>query len=255
LEHTIPRIHQLRLRIFAGPNGSGKSTVINSITAKIVNGKPLYLGIYINADDIASAIRDNTFSFTKYELECSKKEILNFAASSGLISAITDLKQLGNTFRINNNGIHLLHDSYAERLAQIIARLMREKLLQAKKRFSFETVFSHESNLDIMAKAVEQGYKVYLYFVSTEDPIINKYRVALRVKKNGHNVPADRIESRYYRAMSLVKRAAGIAYQAFFFDNSIDNEPFRLVGHLNKYKMWEEIDESDVSDWFYKYCI
>ncbi len=77
-------------------------------------------------------------------------------------------------------------------------------MLKRQRRFSFETVFSHPSNLDTMRQAVNAGYKVYLYFVSTESPAINKYRVQLRVAQNGHDVPGDKIESRYYRSMELL---------------------------------------------------
>lgn len=38
-----------------------------------------------------------------------------------------------------------------------------------------------------MRRASAEGYKVYLYFVSTESPEINKYRVKLRVKEKGHD--------------------------------------------------------------------
>ncbi|MDQ3108696.1 MAG: hypothetical protein M3R17_02285 [Bacteroidota bacterium] len=50
-----------------------------------------------------------------------------------------------------------------------------------------------------MKQAKAEGYKVYLYFVSTENPEINKERVQLRVRNNGHDVPPDKIVSRYYR--------------------------------------------------------
>ena len=109
-----------------------------------------------------------------------------------------------------------------------------------------------------MRQAAEAGYKVYLYFVSTESPEINKYRVALRVKEGGHNVPPERIESRYYRSLELLHKAAEIAYQAFFFDNSINNKPYTLVGHFKKVgesKDWDEIPEDDVAFWFKKYYL
>jgi predicted ABC-type ATPase len=117
---------------------------------------------------------------------------------------------------------------------------------------------SHSSNLDIMRRAADAGYKVYLYFVSTESPEINKYRVALRVKKGGHDVPEDKIESRYYRSLSLLKEASEIAYQTFFFDNSIENEPFKLVAHfkiVDGEKKWDEIEEAKISNWFKKYYL
>jgi len=48
---------QLKLRVFAGPNGSGKSTVINFIRSYKVNDKHVEFGYYINADDIAKALK------------------------------------------------------------------------------------------------------------------------------------------------------------------------------------------------------
>ncbi|KQS30758.1 hypothetical protein ASG33_10260 [Dyadobacter sp. Leaf189] len=216
------------------------------------------MGIYVNADDIAVAIRKGTFTFSSYEVESTKEEILDFACESGLLNPNFNIQELSHSFELSGLRIIIKRLPNCERLAQIIVRFLREKLLAAKRRFSFETVFSHESNLDIMRRASEMGYKVYLYFVSTEDAEINKYRVALRVKKKGHSVPADRIESRYYRSLGFVRQANDIAYQAFFFDNSIDNAPFRLVGHFRKVgdeKVWDETDLSNTAGWFNKYCI
>jgi predicted ABC-type ATPase len=163
---------------------------------------------------------------------------------------------LTNSFALKNNKVILSDGFEADRLAQIIARFLREELLVSRRRFSFETVFSHESNLHIMKRAVEVGYKVYLYFVSTESPEINKYRVKLRVGQGGHTVPEDKIESRYYRSLGLLKEAAEIAYQAFFFDNSMDNQPYKLIGHFKKIgsqKRWDKIEDSEISNWFKKY--
>ena len=129
-------------------------------------------------------------------------------------------------------------------------------MLKTKQRFSFETVFSHPSNLDTMRDAVAAGYNVYLYFVSTDSPEINKYRVANRVKQDGHAVPVDRIEKRYYKAMKLMKDAAQLSYQAFFFDNSQDGKPFTLVAHFKRVggkKRWDKIPKKTVAPWFTKY--
>lgn len=249
---------QLRLRVFAGPNGSGKSTVIKSIRDTVVNRRNLDFGTYINADDIASSLLSSSFSFSYFDVNPKKEQLLAFAASSGLITIEAELLNFSNSFDLRNGKITLTSDLQPDRLAQITARYLREQLLDNNKRFSFETVFSHKSNLDIMRKAADSGYKVYLYFVSTESPEINKYRVALRVKQGGHSVPIDKIEERYYRSLGLLKEAAEIAYQAFFFDNSIDNEPYKLVGHfkmIGDKKKWDKVEEDQISQWFKKYYL
>ena len=84
---------------------------------------------------------------------------------------------------------------------------------------------------------------------------INKYRVKeVRLKEGGHDVPEDKIESRYYRSLNLLFNAAQIAYQSYFFDNS--GEEFRAFAHFKKVKgkkQWDAIDKSQVPDWFLKY--
>jgi predicted ABC-type ATPase len=257
---TLPlNTPQLRLRVFAGPNGSGKSTVIKEIRETRINGKEIDFGVYINADDIAKALVKNTFSFKAYEIECTKDDILEFASSSGLISKDFTIETLDKVINLSGSKLKLLLKERKDNVAQIVARFLREALLLAKKRFSFETVFSHESNLEIMEKAVAAGYKVYLYFVSTESPEINKYRVALRVRQGGHPVPEDRIVKRYYKALELLHDAAAISYQAFFFDNTMEDEPFKLVGHFKNVagiKKWDiDIEKDKISNWFRKYYL
>jgi len=210
----------------------------------------------INADDIASMLLKDKFSFNLYKVKPSRKDIISFAESSGLLNKHFSKKNLGKSFTLTQNKLKLLNKSAQQAIAQLLARYLRECMLQNKKRFTFETVFSHKSNLDIMQRAADAGYKVYLYFVSTESPEINKFRVKFRVTQNGHNVPEDKIESRYYRSLNLLYDAAEIAYQCFFFDNSIDEEPYVLVNHFKKKdnkKVWDTKDPKHFSQWFIKY--
>ena len=125
-----------------------------------------------------------------------------------------------------------------------------------KKKFSFETVFSHRSKLDIMQVAVAEGYKVYLYFVSTESPDINIFRVETRKQLGGHDVPSDKIVSRYYRSLDLLYEACQLAYQVFFFDNSEDGQESIMFAHFKKendVKKWDPIDIKKVPTWFRRY--
>lgn len=141
-------------------------------------------------------------------------------------------------------------------MAQIIADFLRKKLLQEQKRFSFETVFSHKSKLDIMKEAKGLGYKVYLYFVSTESPEINIARVASRKAQGGHDVPEALISSRYYRSLDFLFDACQEAYQVFFFDNSKESENSKLFAHfklIKNKKKWDKINKTIVPEWFWKY--
>jgi len=247
----------LRLRIFAGPNGSGKSTIISAVRAYKVNRIPVDFGIYINADDIAQTLKGGLFSFSDYHIEVSNAEFTQIAMKSGLMKPEFNESDFYHSYKLLNNNIELAVPDANERLAQIIADFLRKKLLQEKKKFSFETVFSHPSKLEIMREAEAEGYKVYLYFVSTESPEINKYRVDVRTQQGGHDVPKHKIEERYYRSLDLLFEASQLAYQVYFFDNSKDGEGFRLFANFKKNakgeKDWGKLDPETVPNWFIKY--
>ena len=129
-------------------------------------------------------------------------------------------------------------------------------MLEQKRKFSFETVFSHSSKLEVMQQANAAGYKVYLYFVSTESPEINKFRVEARKRKKGHDVPKGKIESRYYRSLNLLYDACQLAYQVFFFDNSVEGKSSVMFAHFKLQrgkKKWDKINKKQVPLWFRKY--
>lgn len=69
-------------------------------------------------------------------------------------------------------------DSY---LAADLAEFIRQQLLANDISFTYETVMSHESKLVFIQQAKEKNYRVYVYFVATEDPEINISRVNVRV--------------------------------------------------------------------------
>jgi predicted ABC-type ATPase len=115
-----------------------------------------------------------------------------------------------------------LQGCYEERVrqAQLIADRKREACITARRSFSFETVMSHPSKIDILVRAKAAGFFVQLFFVGTDDPQTNIERVALRVAQGGHDVPADRIVSRWKRTMALLGDAIRASDRSFVFDNS-----------------------------------
>lgn len=247
---------ELRMRVFAGPNGSGKSTIIKSVREYATDNRPLDFGIYINADDIARDLRNNNFDFDTYEIQPTDNEFREIALDSGLITKDFPAALFETSYALVNNKLILKHQEADERLAQIIADFLRKMLLAKKRKFSFETVFSHPSKLDIMKQAAKAGYKVYLYFVSTESPDINKKRVATRVQKNGHDVPVDKIESRYFRSLEQLYDAAQISYQVYFFDNTgIQPKLFAHFKQIDGNKEWDEVNREDIPIWFAAYYL
>lgn len=251
-----------RLRVFAGPNGSGKSTITRAVSQfKTPGGFLLPLGFYINADEIATLLKNNGFSFKERGLpDFDPRAFFEFAQNSGLLSEVFSLEQLKESFEIQDNFIRLKTeaDKQPERLAQFLARYLRQEMVRLGLSHSYETVFSHPSTLNDIQAAKNAGFKVYFYFVTTQSPEINISRVKQRVLEGGHNVPESAIEKRYYKSLELMHPAAQLCDEAWFFDNSIVIESFRTVAHfkvINGKKKWDALDLDNLPNWFIKYYL
>ena len=110
-----------------------------------------------------------------------------------------------------------------------IAENLRNSLLEQGKNFCFETVFSHPSKVDFIAKAKASGYQIVLVFIHLELSSLNKARVHQRIEKGGHAVPEEKIESRIPRSMQNVLRALPLCDDVWIIDNSSISNPFRKI--------------------------
>ncbi|MHB1151083.1 MAG: zeta toxin family protein [Eubacteriales bacterium] len=100
------------------------------------------------------------------------------------------------------------------------AENIRSDLLNKKLPFSFETVLSTDRNLILLQKAKIDGYEVQCVYVLTCNPLINVARVKSRVKSGGHDVPDDKIVTRYYRALELLPKVIAACDKIVVYDNS-----------------------------------
>ena len=96
-----------------------------------------------------------------------------------------------------------------------------ENIIKDKTSFIYETVFSHPSKLDLVKKAKSYGYKIVAIYVSTQNVNINLSRVAIRASQGGHDVPKDKIISRYGRTKENVNLLKDLADEFIVFDNSV----------------------------------
>jgi len=122
-------------------------------------------------------------------------------------------------------GLGALSDQAFSRMAQEEATRRRHSLLDGGSSFSFETVGSHEEKVAFIRKARDAGYMVALLFVGLESPEKSQERVALRVRRGGHNVAPDKIFSRYPRVLANMRDAVREATVALVVDNSQDGDP------------------------------
>jgi len=234
-----------RLRMFAGPNGSGKST-LNSIISKEL------LGVYINPDEIEKEI--NKFSFLdmlNYRVTTNEEEVISFFENHPLLEK-ADLTNELYLLRFLDNKIDFSNMSINSYYASICADFIRSQLLKSKISFTFETVMSSKDKVDFLKKAQEAGYRTYLYFIATQDPIVNISRVNNRVKLGGHSVPEDKIVSRYYRSLELLSEAVKYSNRAYIFDNSSQEKSW--IAQINNAKEYESKSDT-IPQWVDKYLL
>ncbi len=238
---------QKRIRIFAGPNGSGKSTLYH----KIKDEFDLRFGYYLNADEINDLLLKNCFlDINRFSIKTDIITFKSFYTRSGWDKYVNERNYIskwnisGNIISINKNNIKP-YDS------AILADYIRSKFLECGITFTFETVMSHPSKIEFISKAVKNGYKVYLYFISTDDYSINQNRVKIRVRKGGHDVSNIKIRKRYQNTLSHLKDAVMKCYRSYIFDNTTDLE---LILSLNPQKEIN-FEKNVIPNWVNKYLI
>ena len=111
--------------------------------------------------------------------------------------------------------------------AAVLVDDLRYGAIKAKKDFSFETVLSSKYKLEIIKKAKQNGYFIKCAFVLTSDPEINVLRVKTRVSSGGHNVPEEKIISRYYKSIDNIKELIKLCDILHVYDNTIN--PVRII--------------------------
>lgn len=136
--------------------------------------------------------------------------------------------------------------------ASVAADCLRQKLVLARQTLTFETVMSSSDKINFFAAAQNAGYRIYLYFVATKNPLINISRVRNRVIEGGHDVPVDKIKARFYRSLDLLWEAIQHANRAYIFDNSAKRA--ELIAEITDAETIE-IKTDFVPAWFKKYIL
>lgn len=95
----------------------------------------------------------------------------------------------------------------------------RSALIQEKRSFASETVFSHASKVALIEQAKQAGYQIILYIVALDNPETLIERVSQRVREGGHDVPPDKILSRYPRTLANLVKAIPLVDAAFLYDS------------------------------------
>lgn len=247
-----------RLRVFAGPNGSGKSSLYDFL----VKQKYFSEHFDINADKIAKAIESNGYCIKDWPIQFNLDNFLISVAKNTRPTNNVDSEYIRKKISYSNDSGNIVWNgrkSYKtiNTVAAYLVDYFTEKMLNLDSTFFYETVFSHTSKVDLMRRAKDKGFKVYLYFVSTQSPIINWERVKSRVKQGGHKVPREKVTGRYYKSLDNLFSALKIADRVYFFDNSKSEETtaFLNFAKLEKGQIKIESGFDEVPEWFNKYVL
>ena len=220
---------QPRIRMFAGPNGSGKSTVKEYLL-------PHHIGAYLNADELEQMLNTtHQLNLMVYHSALKAQDLMDFLKQKKRpqtqIGDFIPLLKL-DPILLDDYNIQFASTEIDSYLCARIIDYIRLEFLRLKVSFTFETVMSHISKVEFLQEAQRQGFKTYLYYVSTVDPLINIARVQYRVSVGGHPVPEKKIVERYYRSMDLLMQAVDASDRAYLFDNSSNGEKAAFIAEI-----------------------
>ena len=203
-----------RLRMLAGPNGSGKST----LAAQLSSDYAVNLYRFVNADLLFAEVVQSHRTACPFSID--NAELVEFVAQSTYPREYKRPFESGEIYIDEEDYLHFSANGINSYSVAIVADFFKEQCLKHRISFSFETVFSHLAKIDILKRAQAAGFKTYMYFVATENPVINVNRIKERVALGGHDVPEEKTRSRYLRCMEQVRYALPYLNRAYFFDNS-----------------------------------
>ena len=237
-----------KVRIFAGPNGSGKSSLYHEL-AKFYS-----TGYFINADEIENKlVTKGLVDLKDFGVTANANDLKVFSGIPASISLFEKAAQDNHPISVSiieNCIVDLSKDSHSYE-ASYVAAFIRYLVIRQSKSFSFETVMSHAGKVSELQNLTKSGYRLYFYFVCTDDPEVNVARVANRVEKGGHPVSKIKIIERYFRTLELLHKVLPLCYRAYLFDNSGKKQI--MIAELYDGAM--EIKTDAVPHWFINYVL
>jgi predicted ABC-type ATPase len=116
-------------------------------------------------------------------------------------------------------------------VAADLANSLRREWVKRGESFVFESVFSDPvgDKLAFLLEAAKAGYVIVLCFIGISNADLCEQRVAMRVSQGGHDVPSDKLSSRFPRISANLAAAIRQLPHVFIFDNSDLRTPFRQV--------------------------
>lgn len=107
----------------------------------------------------------------------------------------------------------------------------RDRLVEDRIGFITETVFSdpHGQKLGLLRRATAAGYDVTLIYIGVRSTELLHRRVDQRIAIGGHDVPRDRLATRFKRSLDNLRAAIRSVYTVELYDNSSSTRPYEHV--------------------------
>ena len=120
--------------------------------------------------------------------------------------------------------------------AMAMANALRRALVVRRESFVFETVFSDPvgDKLTFLAETASLGYTVVLCYIGIPSAATSEERVAMRVTQGGHDVPSEKLQTRFPRTLANLHAAIRQLPHVFVFDNSDLHRPYRLAATFER---------------------
>ena len=115
-----------------------------------------------------------------------------------------------------------------------VADAWRRDLAARGVSFCMESVFSDPqgAKVDFLKECRSNGYTVVMVFIGLESADLSRGRIMERVEAGGHDVPDEKIVTRFPRTFANLRQALTFVDQAFLFDNSSADQPYRFVAEF-----------------------
>ncbi|MDO3720158.1 AAA family ATPase [Marinobacter sp. chi1] len=125
--------------------------------------------------------------------------------------------------------------------AALLAARERDRVLASGQSFCYETVFSHPSKIDFIARAKALGYMIKVFAFHVSGTELNLARISQRIREGGHSVPEDKVRTRIPRTLGHIQKVVPLCDELFLFDNSSAERPYQLVAAYREHRWDREV--------------
>lgn len=179
---------------------------------------------------VTSRIDTTTTSIGKANLKALQPTIVVVAGPNGagkstaapfLLKQALDILEFVNADQIASGLSAYSPETVAFQAGRIMLNRLRE-LAASKSSFAFESTLSSRTFAPFLRRCKAAGYRVQIFYMALPSAQLAVSRVALRVKRGGHNIAQVDIERRFQRSLqNLFSLYLPLADQWAVLDNSV----------------------------------